>query len=114
MWGAGMSPPGWGAKVGVWPGAAALEPVRWTDAVDHAKRVGVHRLQGLAGEEHLVRDTGAGEPRQKPAHPTIRCEPDVDEGLEDVGLGRGDPDVARERVARSDADRRAVHRRDHR
>src|SRR6266581_63822 len=69
--------------------------------------------QRLAREEHLIRDARPGQARQEPAHATIGREADVDERLEQIGLWRCDADVAGQRVARTDADRRAVHRRDH-
>ena len=91
-----------------------LEAVGGNEAVDDAQPVRVRRRQRLAGEEHLVRDPGSREAREKPAHPAIRSQPDVHERLEQIRLGRRNPYVAREGKARADADRRPIHRRDHR
>src|SRR5438093_3591404 len=91
-----------------------LEAVRGYDAVDDAEAVRVLRRQRLAREEHLVSHGGPSQARQKPADPAIRGQADVDERLHQVRLGRGDPDVARQRVARADADGRTVHRGDRR
>src|SRR5437868_4232827 len=82
-----------------------LEAVGWNEAVDDAQPVRVRRRQRLAGEEHLVRDPGSREAREKPAHPAIRSQPDVHERLEQIRLGRRNPYVAREGKARADADR---------
>ena len=91
-----------------------LQPVGWNEPVDHPEPVRVGGLQRLAAEKHLVRDACPGEPRQQPADAAVRSEADVDERLEDVGLGRCDADVARERKAGPDAHRGTVHRGDHR
>src|SRR5690348_1963506 len=91
-----------------------FEALGGNDAVDEAQPVGVRRAQGLPGEEHLERHTEAREARQEVAGSAFHHEPDVDERLREVSLGRPDPDVARQREARADAQRRTVQRRYHR
>ena len=81
---------------------------------DQADAYGLLRVDGIAGVEQLGGLGRADDRRQLPETADVADQPALDEQLGEHRLFRGDADVGVERQLHAPADRRAVHRRDHR
>src|SRR6185369_10251369 len=84
------------------------------DLVDEADGRGLVRADHLSGEDQLHRLALADEPGQPLRAAAAGDDAEVDLGLPELRLLRGDPDVTRERELAPAAEAEAVDRRDDR